>query len=265
MSYNSHEISVQDGNPIELYEFSRGYAYWRFTSSAYEYVDGMNVYESDAVERTDIGQTDDLNKGGIGISFPLNNYFAKEFLGAVPEKPTLVTVYRLHGSDGQKISYWKGRILSVKVEDYTIKFACESIFSSLKRVGLRARYERSCRHSLYDEQCMVSMDLLRTAGDVYAQNNMVLSLTNIHTLPSGYLNGGMVKDVDDVYRFIINHSGSTITIAKPYYRSVVGEELVVYPGCDKSMTQCNSKFNNTINFGGFPWIPSRNPFDGSIS
>lgn len=36
---------------------------------------------------------------------------------------------------------------------------------------------------------------------------------------------------------------------------VVGTPILVYPGCDKTLTTCFRKFNNAINFQGEPWIP----------
>ena len=189
------------------------------------------------------------------------------FLGTVPEVQTLVTIYRLHRTDSseERISYWKGRILSVKVDGFEIKFSCESIFSSLKRVGLRARYERSCRHTLYDAQCGISMDILRQTGTVLVQSNTTLTVVGADSKPDGYFTGGMVKDVNEVYRFINGHSGTQISVSKPYYRNIVSEEVVLYPGCDKTTDMCISKYNNIVNYGGFPYIPPKNPFDGSIT
>lgn len=33
-----------------------------------------------------------------------------------------------------------------------------------------------------------------------------------------------------------------------------GTDIDVYPGCDKTITSCKNKFNNVVNFGGFPHI-----------
>lgn len=37
---------------------------------------------------------------------------------------------------------------------------------------------------------------------------------------------------------------------------VLGDAFTAYPGCDKQITTCDSKFNNKSNFGGFPYIPA---------
>lgn len=44
----------------------------------------------------------------------------------------------------------------------------------------------------------------------------------------------------------------------------IGDTVKVYAGCDKLNTTCSTKFNNILNFGGFPFIPQDNPFTGTI-
>lgn len=36
---------------------------------------------------------------------------------------------------------------------------------------------------------------------------------------------------------------------------VAGNKIRIYPGCDKRLTTCQTKFNNVVNFRGFPYIP----------
>jgi hypothetical protein len=40
------------------------------------------------------------------------------------------------------------------------------------------------------------------------------------------------------------------------YAPAQGDEFTVYPGCDKSVFACRNKFNNFLNYGGFPFIPN---------
>jgi hypothetical protein len=42
----------------------------------------------------------------------------------------------------------------------------------------------------------------------------------------------------------------------------VGNAFEAFAGCDRSFSTCQSKFGNSLNFGGFPWIPPKNPFAG---
>ena len=42
-----------------------------------------------------------------------------------------------------------------------------------------------------------------------------------------------------------------------------GEAMTAFAGCRRIRQVCNTKFSNIENFGGFPYIPIRNPFGGS--
>jgi len=50
-----------------------------------------------------------------------------------------------------------------------------------------------------------------------------------------------------------------LIIDRPLLNAVVGQSIDVYPGYDGSIDQCDTKFNNRINFGGQPYIPNVNP------
>ena len=43
----------------------------------------------------------------------------------------------------------------------------------------------------------------------------------------------------------------------------VGQDVVAYPGCARTIAICQSKFNNAPNFGGVPGLPGKSPFDGT--
>ena len=42
----------------------------------------------------------------------------------------------------------------------------------------------------------------------------------------------------------------------------VGSAFEAFAGCDRSFSTCQSKVGNALNFGGFPWIPAKNPLAG---
>jgi hypothetical protein len=56
-------------------------------------------------------------------------------------------------------------------------------------------------------------------------------------------------------------SGSLVvlTLDRPLLKAVAGQQVQMYPGYDGSIDQCDTKFNNRINFGGQPFIPDVNP------
>lgn len=55
-----------------------------------------------------------------------------------------------------------------------------------------------------------------------------------------------------------------LTIFNKFSFDIVGESVYLSSGCDKKNSTCAEKFNNISNFGGFPYMPTDNPFEVSI-
>jgi hypothetical protein len=39
-----------------------------------------------------------------------------------------------------------------------------------------------------------------------------------------------------------------------------GAEVRAYAGCNRTLDECKTRFDNVANFGGMPFIPTKNPF-----
>lgn len=266
MSYTNLELSTESGEPVELFEFRQGTNFWRYTTAPVEVIKTNQVYTPEYIKRDAVKQTDDTSKGGIKLTFPRTNKLAKSFLSVAPEGVTTLTIWRGHFSDSVEdyVAYWKGRVLKVSAGGSEISIECESVFTSLKRPGLRARYERSCRHGLYSKMCGVSMSSFKVTDTVISidATEMEFNISDAGLQPDGTFTGGIITNMDGERRLITSHSSTTIRISRPFPISLAGKQVDLYPGCDKLKSTCISKFNNLNNFGGFPFIPYINPFSG---
>lgn len=265
MAYTTYENSVDDGAPYELFEFRQGSNFWRYTSSANDVVKSNETFSAEYIKRDEVRQVDDIAKGGLKVTLSRTNEFASSFLGNAPEGVTTLTIWRAHFTDGasEYVAYWKGRLLKTSASGSEITLDCESIFSSLKRPGLRARYERSCRHSLYNARCTLSMSSFQLVAYVSGADGIDLVIADASAQVDGYYTGGVVMDDNGSYRLITKHVGTAIRINRRFAASPGNTNVTLYPGCDKAKATCISKFNNLPNFGGFPFIPTINPFGGS--
>jgi len=271
MSYLSLDLSIQGGNPVFLYEFVQGARVWRYNSSSKEIIWGGQSWSANNLSHSEISQTGEMSKDGLTLSFPMTDSFAKEFLGYAADIVTSVTIRRGHINDGEFIVHWRGRVIAGKASKKTISIECESIFTSLRRPGLRARYQRNCRHALYSAQCGVIKASYAVAGTVSAISQNNVTIAEAAAYADGWFTGGYATYTDGSMRMIVSHVGSDIQLSK--YISKVNQDfgtpgfgaviLTIYPGCDRLKTTCITKFNNVDNFGGFPWIPLKNPFGGS--
>ncbi len=267
MTYSAHEASVQLGAPVELYEFVQGIQRWHYISGTEELVRLGQTYKPSTIKRDRIKQSTDVFKNGIKLTFPRDHAFASQFLGFAPELVTTVTVLRGHwgDTDSEFIVYWKGRIISAKAADSKIDLECEPVYTSIRRPGLRAKFEYGCRHVLYGRGCGVNREAYKHTGAVLSlAGGLDAEVAGVDgVFADGWFTGGIIYAPDDSARFIVNHVGGVVTLSRPMASLSTGQTVKLYPGCDHLRTTCDIKFSNLDNFGGFPWIPSRNPFDGS--
>jgi len=279
-TYSDLESSTHGGRPIELFRFVHGGQVWTYSSGP-EIVYNGETYAAFPIGRDDMQQTKELHKSPLGVLIPRTSELSLLYLGGNPEHVITLTVFRLHiGASDGPVVYWKGRIVSCDWPDpATASLQCESVFTSLKRPGLRARYQRMCRHALYSEQCGVNKTAYAVAGTVSAINasRTVVTIPEAAGYADGYFMGGFLALEDGTMRFISSHAGSSITLGNPApvladfvgltgygrgYGVGYGAALTIYPGCARNRGTCSAKFSNILNFGGWPWMPLRNPFDG---
>ena len=267
MSYAVIETSVQGGTPVELYEFVQGLQRWTMASGAEPVVRDGRTYRPSSVSRDRVKVSTDIFKNAVKLTFPRDDEFASQFLGFAPKVPTSVSIYRGHygDPDEQFVIYWKGRVLSVSATGSSIHLDCEPVYTSIRRPGLRAKFEYSCRHVLYGRGCGVNREAYRHDGTVIGlDGGLRVVVSGVEgAFPDGWFTGGILQAQSGASRFIVEHVGGTVTLSRPV-AGLAGDQAVrLYPGCDHLRSTCQTKFSNLDNFGGFPWIPVRNPFDGS--
>lgn len=265
MSYDAIDSSIEDGSVVELYEFVQGVSRYTYCSTEEAVLYQSQIFKPFAGSRKSIKQTTDVLKDTISFVFPRGDVFASQYLGFAPDELVTVAIYRGHTTDvlGEFNVYWKGRVIGTKTSGNEISIDCESVFTSIRRPGLRARFEYNCRHSLYSAGCNVNREAYKTTGAVINVSGVNVSVQGAANLGNGYLTGGMIITPSGVSRFITSHIGDDLIISRPFSDLQGGTIVSVYPGCDHQMTTCQSKFSNLDNFGGFPWVPTKNPFGGS--
>lgn len=282
MTYAAYEDSVHAGSAIFLFEFTQNAQTWRYTARAANITALGHTWEAAPVEVSGLEQTNELNKNTVSLTFPVDHPFAALFLAYSQESVTSVTIRRGHHGDpdGEFAVHWKGRVASSDATGNKIKLDCESIFTSLRRPGLRARYQRTCRHVLYGSGCGIDKAAHATEAPAGSVNGTVLTCAAAAAQADGWYTGGMVGTPDGGLRFVLRHVGASLLLSRPVSPAVAhdiansgygmnygnlygGVPVTLYPGCDHSRATCISKFNNRPNYGGFDDIPSKNPMGGS--
>lgn len=254
----------------ELYRFSEqgSSSVWTFTSGNELVTYNAEDYSPTAISRTEAQVKNEISKANIEVHLPLTNEVAIRWMADNGERIVTLTIFE-RDKAGVVNVVWKGRLASILpgMTDVTLKM--ESIFTSLRRPGLRARYQRSCRHALYGRGCRLNPEDFAVNGTVSNRSGNSLVITEAAGYAAGYFVGGMLRTADGTLSYVTGHNGAVITIQRMSFSilSEIGDgfpfAVKLYPGCPHDRSTCNSRFNNLLNYGGFDFIPVKNPMGGS--
>jgi len=272
MTYSSVDKSIQSGNVVLLYQFTLGGVDYRFTNQSQDISANSNIWNSRQIRiRGSVQQSDDLFRERLQLIFNRDDVFAQTYLSDVQEFVTSVSIYRGYANDGEFILFWKGKIVNSKADAQEITLECYPLSASLERPGLRETYQRSCRWSLYGRGCNLDYNNFEFTTEIIDVDGLTLTVADADQQEDGYYSGGMIATIDsasEIFRFIKRHAGNQIEISSAYSEWVdpvgtTGIPVNIYAGCNRSLTICDSRFSNTNNFGGFPYIPRNNIFKGT--
>lgn len=261
MSYLSREQSVHAARPLELYRFVLGAERWLYTSAQRAQSHLGESYLPAAISRSGIEQSSELARAGIEVTVARDAAVARQFVAAAPDGVLGLTLYRLHEGDGEVVTIWKGRVTGVTMAGSSARLQCEPIATSLRRAGLRARYQLLCRHALYSSGCGALKSAHRVDGSVASVTGVSVQVAAAASRPDGHFVAGYLSSSAG-RRMIVGHVGITLTLSAPLIGLSSGLPVELYAGCDHTLGTCDGRFDNGDNFGGFPWIPIKNPFAG---
>lgn len=238
---------------------------WTYTSGDASVTKDGEVYSPLALGRSEAETKNELSRANLEVRVSLDNTMGKRWLNDLVEVMVGLTIFE-RDTAGDFYVVWKGRLMGVKPTMSEIVLNFESIFTSLRRPGLRARYQRSCRHMLYGRGCGIDMDTYGLSGTPTAATGNVVTVPEAANQTNGYFNGGIIEGPNATFRYIASHSGSSLTLMRPFdslAAAIPGGPCRMFPGCNRTRDICDSRFDNIANYGGFDWIPTRNPMDGS--
>jgi len=272
MSFDSIETS-EYFEPRELYTFTRGTKDWLYTSGDTDIAYGARTFLAEPIKRSKIQSTQDIGQSKLKITTSRSNDFISNFLTDVPTVVISITVTRIHASDDDPAVIFQGRVLNVAHEENEAVITCQQNISLLKNPGLRRLYQTTCPHVLYGGYCGVIKSTYSIEATLDSIDGTTLTSTGfIVSINAEYdddwLRGGIIEFVNNGVtdkRFITDHTNSsgTIVLNLSLQDAAVGSTVTVYPGCNRDATTCSGKFSNIENYGGFPYIPSKNPMDGT--
>lgn len=255
---------------IEVYTINYDFNRWRYTSGDEDvYVEPV-IYRAVPISRSEIELSTDETSASFTVNFPLDSEFLELFRVAPPSG--LVTLLCEKFDDVTQATteiVFKGRIVNVGWETNAAVVTCESSSQAIRRMGLRRHYQYGCPYMLFGGECRVDREQFVTIGAATNLTTITFDLIEGVGRPHGYFAGGYVEythsELQTTERIAISDSnGDTgvITLFSFPIGLSPGEEVRVYAGCDRTLKTCAEKFNNAENYGGMPFIPTKDPFGG---
>lgn len=127
-------------------------------------------------------------------------------------------------------------------------------------------FQRGCSAELGDARCGVNLATagLHTTGTVVSFAGGVMTLDLAASFVSGFFTGGVLEFTNSenagarltVKSHLQEASRASIALWTPPGAMVIaGDAVSVTAGCDKSPSTCQTRFNNIVNYRGFPHMP----------
>lgn len=265
MAFETYEESAQQGSKIELLTLSLGSTIWRMHNSVELSISsGGDTFYRTQVSRGSI----ETGQEYLELSMPGSHEFPLKFSTIAPGQVATLTVQEYHRADPADVRViYKGVVRSVA-------FRQNTAMSSLSLVPINEAFDKeipertfqaACNNVLFDPDCKVSAGSFSYIGPVSAINGNVVTITGLLAAKgNGWSTGGYVSFGTLDYRLILSQSNDDLTLVLPFFEDVLSQNVTVYAGCDHTIATCNSKFSNVLNFGGHPYVPTKNIFATGI-
>jgi hypothetical protein len=273
MTVDQYENSRSRGEPINLYLFTYGQlpnAYYGYTDCEHQISYLGKTYNPIPIDRDKLTSSGTLDKTAFRMRLPRGLPISDLFRVYPPNQVVTLVLMQGHANDAvpQYLVCWTGRVVSSDIKGDQIEFTCEPVATSMRRSGLRRNYQYGCSHALYGPRCnankaaaqVIQAVVSATAYSVTLPNNWFSPFQESHFL------GGLAEWVNTdtgerEIRTILKITGTVIDLSGIVRGLGSGGSIELFKGCDRTMAGCNTH-NNIHNFGGQPWIPTKNPIVG---
>lgn len=266
----------RQGRPVELYRFQFGNTEYRYVSSEVNFIfDGLTYTAIPIKSSEPTKNPQERRSNTIEIVMPADQDFVPNYQGVQPAVDLTVKIYRVQLdesssaffesplSDTPTTSYvrFSGQVNSVKFRGREAVLVCHPLNNNLQRETPRIAYQSLCNHVLYDARCQVLEGSFSQSGLVSGVSGNVIT---INGFTGNSFTGGYIQNAaGDDFRSVLVQDDDQFTLLLPFAENPTGTTVTAFQGCDHSIQTCKDKFNNVENFGGFPYIPEKNPFNQS--
>ena len=267
MTYATKDKSVSDGAPIEVYKFSGPFGTYRYTSNNEAVTVDGEEYLPRPITRTsiEVGSIIDTLQT-MDFVIPHDDPVAQIYAYLISPKELEVEVKRVHSGDNFATDFkveWLGEGLTTSSSGKWTTISTGTLLQS--RLGgnmSSVYYQGLCNHALYDDLCKADRDTFTSDATITKIQGQIITVDN-DDVANGVLNAGeMTNTRTGEKRTIIDNTNNVIRISYPFIDVVKGDTVELTQGCNHlRLGHCKTRFNNVVNYGGFDFVPLKNPFE----
>lgn len=267
MSFDAYDRSIDQAQPLFLYQFRLGDREWRFASCATDVTtpDGR-LWMAEAISHSSIRQSGDAQTDILTVECPSSIGPVQAFIISPPTRAVTLTIFAKDASDAEVLVIYVGEVSQVNFpQPNKAAMSCDSIGVTMGRQGLRLGWQRSCPYALYDPvTCKVSKAAHAVPATITGISGFDITV-NV-ALAAGIYPGGFFEWSHPVkgaeFRAIEAQNGSVLKVFGSTLDLYVGMSITLYRGCKQTPEACK-EFGNYYNYGGVPLMPGKSPFDGT--
>lgn len=262
---STEHIAIEEADqrlPVELYHiWYEGGQNWYYTSCDVTISFDGNDYEPSPIKRGSVRFNSELEAQTMKFTTSYLNGNTSEFITTNPIQPLWISVVKTFHDrvtdEGEVV--FIGQIKTVSFKGVQAEATCVGFEHYLKKIIPLWRYQINCNHTVFDTNCALTKSSYLTSAVVdVSWDGQHLTSTSFGSQASGYFIGGEVVYGSES-RTIIDHSGNIVRLMYKFKTLETGETVLAYPGCDGRPETCRDKYDNILNFLGFPFIPEENP------
>jgi hypothetical protein len=163
--------------------------------------------------------------------------------------------------DDDVLPVFFGEMSDISYVGYVYNATFISPFYQMQQPVPRFYFQRMCNHVLFGEGCGLNKEDFEESVTVSAYDRIQRTVM-VNAAQSGdYYGGGyIIEDSTGTQIGIASSTGGVLKLNSWIPELEGTPDLTLYPGCDHTTGHCGAgKFNNLSNFGGFPYIPLKNP------
>ena len=255
-----YESSAQDGQPLECYKFEYGDTTYLYTSSRFAVAltvtnggeTGTETYTATHIKRNTIKPSSQGDSSSTVVTVDKDNAVAALFKGSPPDKPVTLNIFRLHDQDHSAYdTIFVGEITQAAFQNSECEFTVK-MENWLSRKLPNFMRQFFCCNVIYDASCRLKK--ADYAKEIYIDGVKGLTVTvDLTGYDDDYFAGGLFYYGNNV-RMISASTSTTLTLRYPFPTTPMGN-VTIYPGCDHLFKTCATRYSNTLNFTGCPYVP----------